>query len=136
MLTLRISGRNVDVDPLLAILPFDVAAVHRKGDRNILSSRPPLDGSTINIGVSNAEMANLNAQISDAEAFLHRYKEALNQIGAFPGVERLVLDFAIEDRNGFSQSDRFPASLLATMGALRIDLEISRYPASAEVENA
>ncbi len=49
---------------------------------------------------------------------------------SFPGVEGLTFDFPMETRDGATQSDRFPAQLLAHMGALGIDLEVSRYPSS------
>src|SRR5690349_16100784 len=113
MLTLRISGRDIDVDALLARLPFEAAAVHRKGQQHIVRGRPPLEASTINVGVSGAAIADLALQLSDAAGFLHRHTDALKQLAVFPGVESLVFDFPVEDRDVFSQSDRFPASLLA-----------------------
>ena len=46
----------------------------------------------------------------------------------FPGLERLVLDFPVADRDVMIQSERFPVDLISLMSELKIELVVSRYP--------
>jgi len=87
--------------------------------------------SSISVGVSDADFSDLAAQLADAQAFLRERTEQLRAARSYPGVEGLVFDFPIRARDVAVQSDTFPAALLAKLGALGIDLEISRYPQSA-----
>jgi hypothetical protein len=47
---------------------------------------------------------------------------------AFLGVERVSLDFGIEERDIAAQSERFPPNLLRILGNLGIFLEFTLYP--------
>lgn len=130
MCTLRIGGTNLDVDALLRAVPLQAAAIHRKGEPRF-SKKPEgrrNESSVVNVGVSNAEFSDLSGQVADAIAFLRDHAEELRTARLFDGVEHLVFDFAIEERDVFAQSDVFPAPLLALLGNLGIDLEVTRYP--------
>jgi hypothetical protein len=131
--TLRIFGATLDPDALLAAVPLVASAVHRRGEPRV-RTRPdgPLnEQSTINVAVSNAGFDKLALQIQDALSFLRLHERDLRAARSYPGVDGCVFDFPLETRDVMVQSDFFPASLLKEMGALGIDLEVSRYPASS-----
>lgn len=138
MCTLRIAGDLLDVDALLQAVPLTAAAVHRRGEPRY-ASKP--DGrrnetSGVNVGVSNADFSSLRGQISDALAFLTTHRKALESARRFPGVDTMFLDLPVEERDVMVQSDRFPAALLGQLGALGIDLVLSRYPPPPADNNA
>ncbi|MBL8924338.1 MAG: hypothetical protein JNJ54_36150 [Myxococcaceae bacterium] len=98
---MRIFGQALDVDALLRAVPLRAAAVHRRGEPR-LKTKPHwalLTGSTINVTVSDAAFSDRQGQVRDP----------------------------LEDRDVAFQSDTFPAALLGELGALGIDLEVSRY---------
>lgn len=133
MCTLRISGQDLDPDALVRAVHLPVATVHRRGEPRLPASQPdgPIhENSNINIGVSDADFTDLASQVVEAQAFIGSHAEQLRLARAFPGVDSLVFDFAIEERRVPVQSDRFPSTLLMQLGALGIDLEVSRYPAA------
>jgi len=84
----------------------------------------------MNVSVSVREFSDLPRQIEDAVRFLSNNSDELKRLRNFPGVERLELDFPVEDRDVAVQSDLFPARLLLLMGDLRIGLTVSHYPPS------
>lgn len=86
----------------------------------------------MNISVSNREFSDLTGQIEDAMRFLTDHLEELTRLRNFPGLERLVLDFPVADRDVAVQRDGFPAALISLMGELRIDLHVSHYPRSQD----
>jgi hypothetical protein len=129
--TLRIWGKALDIDAFLAAIPLRAAATHRRGESRFPRTKPGgtlNQVSTINVGVSDADFSDLSAQLEDARAFLREHMEHLRAARSYPGVEGLVLDFPVQKRDALVQSDTFPAALLAEMGSLGIDLEISLYP--------
>lgn len=133
MCTLRFGGADLDVNGLLQACPLPIAAVHRKGSSPVpqRANASRAVRSVISVGVSNAEFSDLPAQIGDALSFAQQHAAYLPRLRSFPGVERVVLDFAVEDRPGFSQSDIFPAELLLLLGQAGIDLEVTRYASGA-----
>lgn len=85
--------------------------------------------SGMNVSVSTREFSDLKGQIEDAVRFLSDYEEEIRRLRDFSGLERMDLDFPVEDRDTVLQSDAFPPRLLSLMGDLRIALVVSRYPA-------
>jgi hypothetical protein len=77
----------------------------------------------------------LRGQIEDAIEFLSRNDRELKRLRDFPGLQRMDLDFPIEDRDVVYQRDAFPHKLLSLLGGLHIGLIVSRYPAHSGVEN-
>lgn len=119
-----------DVDRYLAEVDLQdvLLVVYRKGQVTPRARRHPATQSGFNLSVSEAEFSDAEGQIEDARAFLARYERELAHLKGFPGVEDIVLDFPIEDRDVASQADFFPSDLLGQMGALGIGLEVTRYP--------
>lgn len=129
---LRASGTEFDVDAFLRNSDLRPLIVHRRGTPRFASTSPtncPEARSGMNLSVSTREFSDLTGQIEDAIAFLSNNDKELRRLRGFPGVEGLLLDFPVEDRDVAAQCDTFPAQLLLILGNLNIDLAISRYPA-------
>ena len=88
----------------------------------------------MNVSVSTREVSDLRGQIEDAIEFLSKNDRELKRLRDFPGLQRMDLDFPIEDRDVVYQRDAFPHKLLSLLGRLRIGLIVSRYPAHSAVE--
>ncbi|MGA9552558.1 MAG: hypothetical protein WBR30_09910, partial [Candidatus Sulfotelmatobacter sp.] len=80
------------------------------------------------VGVSNREFSDLKGQVEDAVGFLKENDHELKRLRDFPGLERMDLDFPIEDRDVVFQRDAFPYQLLTLLGSLHIGLIVSRHP--------
>ncbi len=133
--TLRAGGNNFDVDTFLESSIFTPCAVFRRGEQRAPASQPKgpiLQHSGFNLGVSDAEFSDVERQIRDAQAFIKSNEKELERLIAYPGVDGVEIDFAIEIENVFGQSYSFPPNLLSMLGRLRIELVISCYPAAEE----
>jgi hypothetical protein len=80
---------------------------------------------------SEADFSNLQKQVAHAFSFVEQNHGELARLVAFPGVEKVSLDFGIAERDIAAQRERFPPTLLHTMGRLRIWLEFTLYPCPA-----
>lgn len=127
---LRAYGSEFDVDDYLSQVELTelLFIVRRRGLRRYERQKDPDTTSGFNLIVSEAEFTELGQQQADARAFLRKYERELRLLAAFPGVEDIVLDFGIEDRDVAAQADYFPPELLRRMGLLQIGLVVSRYP--------
>jgi hypothetical protein len=130
---LRASGTYFDVDEFLKTSTLDVLTAFRRGAVPLptLSITRKSEYSGMSVSVSTREFSDLNGQIEDAISFLSENDQELKRLRNFPGLERMDLDFPIEDREVVYQRDAFPAQLLSLLGRLRIGLVISRYPIPA-----
>lgn len=130
---LRASGDLFDVDLYLSSSTLTACAIFHKGEPK--SSLPRVkaklnEKSGINVEVSNKDFADLDGQITDAMAFLRSNLAELQRLITFPGVEGVLIDFAVEARDTFTQSFSFPAELLRLAGDIGIGIMISLYPES------
>lgn len=130
---LRATGAFFDVDEFLKTSTLDVLTAFRRGAGKFPTSSVTRKSefSGISVSVSTRELSDLNGQIRDAIAFLSENEAELKRLRDSPGLERLDLDFPIEDREVVYQSDAFPHQLLSMLGSLRIGLVVSRHPAPA-----
>jgi hypothetical protein len=85
------------------------------------------------VSVSTREISDLSGQVEDAVGFLRENEQELRRLRNFPGLERMDLDFPVEDRDVVFQRDAFPYPLLSLLGGLHIGLIVSRYPARSGV---
>lgn len=84
-------------------------------------------GSLLVVLVSEKDGADLSGQIADAMFFLSSNAKALRALIDEFGCA-VSLGFGVWQKKGtLSQSVSFPASLIATAGALRIGIEVSLY---------
>ena len=124
---LRVSGRDFDVDSFLNELALKPLVVSHRGEQQYPGSRVE-ERSGMNLSVSEREFSDLPGQIEDAVRFLKQNAKELERLRDFQGVERIALDFPVQDRDVAVQRDTFPPELMSLMGTLRISLAISRYP--------
>jgi len=71
----------------------------------------------------------IQVQIADAVEFLERNRAELCHQKTFPGIDKISLDFGIEEREVTAQSERFPPRLLSLLGEFGIWLKFTLYPA-------
>ena len=124
---LRVSGDDFQVDAFLAGSNLRPFRVHHRGDTSRRSSL--YTNSGLSLHVSSAD-GDLDAEISDAVAFLTTHEAELQRLHDFPGVTDLRLDFGYYQRNVAAQFDYLPPDLLARAGKLGIGIELSLYAAS------
>ena len=128
---LRARGTNFAVDEFLSTSTLKPIVVARRG-QPLYPNSPP--GSTIpnasgfHAVASEADFSQLQVQVGDAVRFLEQNHTELARLVAFPEVERVSLDFGIEERDVAAQSECFPPDLLRIAGSLGIWLEFTLYP--------
>jgi hypothetical protein len=128
---LRATGKNFDVDEFLKTSSLDALTAFHRGAAQFPTSSVTRksDSSGMKVSVSARESSDLRGQVKDAVGFLIDNNQELRRLRDCPGVERIDLDFQVEDREMVFQSDAFPPDLLSLLGELRIGLVISRSPA-------
>jgi hypothetical protein len=128
---LRAIGSAFDVDAFLAESEFGSPTVFRRGEPRLPPSpgRPTWAASGFNLTVSPAS-GDLDFQIQETVHFLVEREDELRRLGRFPGVEEVCLDFGLGPWDGAVQAAVFPSDLLWRVGALDIDLVVSRDPVS------
>ena len=131
---LRASGADFDVDTFLNGSSLDALTVFRRGELQFTGSKIVSQYSGMNISVSTREFSDLKGQIEDAVRFLSKHEEELRRLRDSQGLERMDLDFGIEERRAIFQSDSFPPDLLSLLGDSGIGLVVSRYPAHVQGE--
>jgi hypothetical protein len=130
---LRIGGKELDADALLASVQLPAYRVDHKGEPRPrpLRSRGVFEASAIHIDVSEADFADLPTQVADAIAFLESNVDAVRTAVLFPGVGYATLDFAVESKDVAIDSSYFPPDLLRRAGELGVGIELSVYPRTA-----
>jgi hypothetical protein len=133
---LRASGTNFDVDEFLKTSSLDALTAFHRGAVQFPTSSVTCKSeySGMNVSVSTREVSDLRGQVKDAIEFLSNNDRELRRLRDFPGLQRMDLDFPIEDRDVMYQRDAFPHKLLSLLGELRIGLIVSRYPAHSGAE--
>lgn len=126
---LRAIGAEFDVDAFLRESPFSGATRFRRGEPRLA---PGPDGdecaaSGFAVPVGEADLDDLEGQVSGATDFLRLQEDELRRLGQFPGLQEMCLDFAIGRRDVAAQVSVFPAELLWQAGALDIDLVVTHY---------
>jgi hypothetical protein len=95
---LRVSGADFDVDTFLNGSSLDALTVFRRGELQFTGSKIVSQYSGMNISVSTREFSDLKGQIEDAVRFLSKPEEELRRLRDSHGLDRMDLDFAIEER--------------------------------------
>lgn len=128
---LRTTGSQFALDEFLTNSSLKPIAVFRKGESSSGVSRRvtrKADASGFNVVVSEADFSQVQSQIADAIIFLEQNRPELARLTQLAGVERVSLDFGIEERDAAAQSEHFPPELLRALGELGIWLEFTLYP--------
>ncbi len=134
---LRASGTCFDVDEFLKTSTLDVLTAFHRGAVQFPTSSitRKSEFSGMSVSVSAREFSDLSGQIEDAIRFLLQNERELIRLRDFPGIERVELDFPIEEREVVYQRDAFPHQLLSMLGNLCIGLVVSRCPAAPVAES-
>jgi hypothetical protein len=128
---LRARGTNFAVDEFLSTSRLKPNVVARRGQPlhpNFPPGSPIPNASGFHAVASEADFSRLQVQIAEAVHFLEQNQAELQRLVAFPDVERVSLDFGIEERDIAGQRERFPPNLLRILGNLGIWLEFTLYP--------
>src|ERR1700735_4033449 len=128
---LRARGANFAVDDFLAGSSLTPVAIVRRGQPQFAqfpSLSPIPDESGFHAVASEADFSNLETQIADAVRFVEQNQGELARLVAFSGVQKVSLDFGIEERDMAAQRECFPPNLLRIVGDLGIWLEFTLYP--------
>lgn len=131
MCVLRATGISFAVDEFLAASTLTPIAVFRRGQPQWAQAPPGSripNESGFNAIASEADFSNLQGQVADAVRFVEQNQHELTRLVAFPGVERVSLDFVIEERDVAAQSECFPPNLLRMVGNLGIWLDLTLFP--------
>jgi len=129
---LRASGANFDVDEFLKVSSLDALTVFHRGETQRRSSavtQRRTGQAGMSVSVSTRDSSDLRGQIDDATKFLTENNQELKRLRDFPGLERMEMEFPVEDRDVVFQSDAFPPELLSLLGAMCMGLVVSRHPA-------
>ena len=130
---LRIIGENLNVEELLKI-DSNPDTYWKKGDSK-LRTRPNNKKhlrSGAHYCVSEAEFNEFEKQKKDVIKYLHENEEKIKAIQKLAGIESVFLDFGIEQRDVFVQSDFFQPELIRLAGKLGLGIKLSQYPPSDE----
>lgn len=125
---LRIGGEQLDVDALMGSIGLPAYRVDRKGAPRLPRSHGPFEVSMVHLDVSASAFWDLQAQVADAIAFLTANADVLATALRFPGVDRAILDFAVEAKDLPVDSKYLPPDLLRRAGELGLGIELSSYP--------
>ena len=126
---LRASGAKFLPAEFLARSSFRPCNVFHAGAPRGGASVWTTSGFTVEVSAASGE--ELDTQIEDALAFLHRHSDELNRLANMNELEDLRLDFGVSRKNGFLQSSYLPPELVRLAGKLNIGIEISIYGADA-----
>ncbi|MBD2098585.1 hypothetical protein H6F90_26295 [Trichocoleus sp. FACHB-591] len=121
----RATGFDFAVDKFLQQSTLIPDSVWHRGEHRL--AKRVHEGSGFSMVASQADMSNPQQQVEDAIAFLKANQVELERLQKFSGVERICLDFGIEDRDVAVQCDYFPPELLRLAGNLNIGIEVTRY---------
>lgn len=127
---LRVSGRSLDLDALLAGSALSPYRTWRLGSTR---SDSRLDGpvhsdSGACFAISAADFDAFPAQVDDAIAFLECHADEVRAMVSFPGVDAATLDFGIALRDVAVHCDHLPPRLLKAAAAAGVGMELSHYP--------
>ena len=125
---LRVVGEKLNVDELLKI--DSTPDVSWKKGESRFKTKP--EGkkhlrSGANYCISEAEFNEFEKQKKDVIQYLHKNEEKVKAMQKLVGIESMVLDFAIEQRDVFVQNDFFPPELIQLAGNLGLGIELSQY---------
>lgn len=133
---LRAYGETLDAEALTTCIQLEAKRVWKRGEKRSATSGKVHSDSGVTFAASNADLDDFMSQVSDAIAFLERNLASVSALSAFPGVERVTLDFgrAIYKSN-FAAFSYLPPQLVRLAASANIGIEISVYTSSDEPDS-
>ena len=133
---LRVIGKELNVEELLKI-DSNPDTYWKKGEPRLKTK--PNDEKHLRSGahycVSEAEFNKFEKQKQDVIKYLNENEEKIKAIQKLSGVESLLLDFGIEQRDVFVQSDFSLPELVSLAGKLGLGIGLSQYPPCDDEED-
>jgi len=134
---LRVFGKSLDVEALLAQLELKPDRVWRKGQPRF-EARPnsrTSNDSGVTFVASKSDMTDFNTQTEEACTFLETHLAEIRTMVEYPDIEGVVLDFGIELRDVLIQNDYLPPKLIQVAAQAGIGIQLSHYACSKENES-
>lgn len=128
---LRCGGKELSVRAYLEVTRLTVVESSIRGARRFPSLDTDLrcfEDSAMLIVISSADFHQFGIQIEDAIAFSHEYKNDLEFLRNFPGVDWMFIDFGATLESAYDGRMRFPSELVRSWGNLGVDICLSLYP--------
>ncbi len=122
---LRAIGDTLQPEEFLQESTLSPCNVFIKGERK--SHNYVWETSGITIVVSEDCGDNLHQQVQDAIEFLRANRKEIIRLRRFAGLQEMELDFGVNRRTGFLQTNIFPAGLTILVGELDMGIELSIY---------
>jgi hypothetical protein len=132
MCTLRIGGKDFDIELAQSISPIPPSSIFPKGEPR-WKSKPNSklrDWAGLCLCASDSEWGDLPAQVQDVIRFIEKYESQLLEMSALPGVDWFQLDFPSELRINdeiVGQSDSFPIELIRLAAAVGLSIILTTY---------
>jgi hypothetical protein len=120
---LRPCGDNFQPEIFLGGSSWKPCNVFHKGDRK--SESRTWDTPGLTVLVSDAD--DFARQVTDAIEFLKSNDSEFHRLQTSAGLDGLSLDFGVDRKNGFVQSQLFPTELVCLAGQYSLALEVSIY---------
>jgi hypothetical protein len=136
---IKASGEEFDVDAFLAGCTLPVCTFYRRGERRISGSQSKKDRQTasgVHVVASGADFDEFPKQVAEAAAFLRVHSKELLRLRSFPGVQMVNINFGVERRDAFVQSDHLTHELVGLAGSLGMGIVFSIYPGQWETSDA
>jgi hypothetical protein len=121
---LRAWGDNFQPENFLGGSSLEPCNVFHKGARKSESCTWDTSGLTVVVSEASDDFAR---QVADAIEFLKSHGAELRQLQGNVGLDGLSLDFGVNRRNGFLQSQTFPPELICLAAEYSMALEVSIY---------
>lgn len=92
---LRASGKDFDVDGFIENSSFEPCRIFHKGELKTKDKSKKRNQSGFNLVVSDADLDKFIEQMEDAVGFLKENYGEIQRLKDFPGLEDVMLDFAV-----------------------------------------
>jgi hypothetical protein len=121
---LRAWGDDFQPESFLNGSSLEPCNVFTKGARKSEGHTWETSGLTVVVSEATDDFAQ---QVSDALAFLNSNASELRRLQSSVGIDGLSLDFGVNLKNGFLQSQLFPPELVSSAADYSMALEVSIY---------
>lgn len=127
---LRVYGKDLNIDSLLAIIDLEYDRVWRRGESRQASKSGGKrhDHSGMTFVASDADFSDFGQQVDETTNYLESYGDQIVIIASFEGVQTAVLDFGIELRDVAIHSDVLPLRFLRAAAEAGVSVGLSHYP--------
>ena len=120
---LRAADDNFQPSDFLRDSPFQPCRVYCKGGRRSASRLREISGITVDM----SSKADFSDQVHEGVFFLANNRAELLRLRQFTGIEKIILDFGVNEKDGFLKNCLFPLELIYLASEFALELELSIY---------